>query len=135
LLFSFLFFLFAIFSCFSPCPFSSLSPYCFFFLFMCVGTFSLEQEKDLKRHCNLLQGVGNFGFKQDHNATWKRVWNNKTCYKNAIKFWNFSNEFFFCFYFYFTIFFPFSFMFFLPFLYFIFHNFFSFLICAFFCKF
>jgi hypothetical protein len=24
---------------------------------MCVGTFSLEQEKDLDRHCNLLQGL------------------------------------------------------------------------------
>jgi len=24
---------------------------------MCVGTFSLEQEKDLERHCNLLQGL------------------------------------------------------------------------------
>jgi hypothetical protein len=34
-----------------------------------VGSFSLEQEKDLAKHCSLLQGVGNFGLKKDHNAT------------------------------------------------------------------
>jgi hypothetical protein len=65
---------------------------------MCVGTFSLEQEKDLERHCNLLQRVGNFGFKQDHNATWRQVWNNKTCYKNEKKLGNFSSDFYFIFF-------------------------------------
>jgi hypothetical protein len=43
---------------------------------------------------NLLQGVDNFGFKQNHNATWRWVWNNKTCYKNKIKLGRFSSEFF-----------------------------------------
>jgi hypothetical protein len=34
-----------------------------------VGSYSFEQEKDLAKHCSLLEGVGNFGLKQDHNAT------------------------------------------------------------------
>jgi len=40
---------------------------------MCVGPFSLEQDRDLEKHYSLLQGVGDFGFKQDHNATWRLI--------------------------------------------------------------
>lgn len=36
---------------------------------MCVGSFDLEQDRDLEKHYNLLQGVGKFGSKQDHNTT------------------------------------------------------------------
>jgi hypothetical protein len=61
---------------------------------MCVGSFNLEQNRDLEKHYSMLQGVGNFGFKQDHNATWRSVWNNKTCYKNATKLENFLSEYF-----------------------------------------
>ncbi len=50
----------------------------------------------------MLQGVGNFGFKQDHNATWRSIWNNKTCYKNATKLENFLSESF-CFKFFFYL--------------------------------
>jgi hypothetical protein len=36
---------------------------------------------------------GSFGFKQDHNAMCRHVWNNKTCYKYTTKFESFSSEF------------------------------------------
>jgi hypothetical protein len=37
---------------------------------MCVGveSFNLKQERDLEKDYNLLQGVGSYGLKQDHNA-------------------------------------------------------------------
>jgi hypothetical protein len=39
--------------------------------------------------------VCNFGLKQNHNATWRWVWNNKkSCYKNTTKFASFLIEFF-----------------------------------------
>jgi hypothetical protein len=69
---------------------------------MCVGSFNLEQNRDLEKHYSMLQGVGNFGFKQDHNATWRSIWNNKTCYKNATKLENFLSESF-CFKFFFYL--------------------------------
>jgi hypothetical protein len=88
---------------------------CFFLFFMCVGSFSLEQDKHLEKHYTLLQGVGNFSFEQNHNATKSRwVWNNKTWWKNTAKLENFSTEFlnsfnvlflffyFFCFLFFFS---------------------------------
>ncbi len=54
---------------FSACSFFSCCFSCyFFFFFTCVGTFSLEQERDSKKHCSLFQGVDNFSFKQYHNA-------------------------------------------------------------------
>ncbi len=43
--------------------------------------------------CYFFLYFGSFGFKQNHNATCRHVWNNKTCYKNATKFGNFSSEF------------------------------------------
>jgi hypothetical protein len=36
---------------------------------MFVGSFNLEQNSDLEKHYNLLQGVGKLGSKHDHNAT------------------------------------------------------------------
>ncbi len=65
---------------------------------VCVVSFSLEQEMDLKKECSLLQGVDGFGLKQNHNPTWRRIWNNKTYYKSATKLGSFSNEFFFVFF-------------------------------------
>jgi hypothetical protein len=42
----------------------------------------------------LLQEFGSFGLKDDHIATWRRVWNNeKSCYRNATKLGSFSSEF------------------------------------------
>lgn len=37
---------------------------------MCVGveSFYLKQERDFKKDYNLLQGVGSYGLKQNHNA-------------------------------------------------------------------
>jgi hypothetical protein len=74
---------------------------------MFVGTFNLEQERGLENVCVCNFGfeqerglesvcVCNFGLKQNHNATWRRVWNNKkSCYKNTTKFASFLSEFFF----------------------------------------
>ncbi len=93
-LLTFLSFFLVVFSCFSPCPSSSLSPCYFFFFSTCVGIFSLEQERDSKKHCTLFQGVDNFSFKQYHHTMWRQVWTNKTCLKNVTKFGNFSSEFF-----------------------------------------
>jgi len=72
---------------------------------MCVGveSFYLKQERDFKKDYNLLQGVGSYGLKQNHNAMWRQVWNNKTPYNNATKLGSFLGEFFW-FYFYISFF-------------------------------
>jgi hypothetical protein len=44
---------------------------------------------DLEKDYNLLQGVGSYGLKQDHNAMPRQVWNNKTPYNNLAKAWEF----------------------------------------------
>lgn len=96
-LFFFLIYIFIVFSClFSccfACPFPSLSFYCFFFFFMC-WELQFEERNGFGERLYLLQEVGNFGLKEDHNATWRSVWNNKkSCYKNATNVGSFSIEF------------------------------------------
>jgi hypothetical protein len=74
-----------------------------------------EKRKRFGERLYLLQEVGNFGLKEDHNATWRWAWNNKkSSYKKATKLGSFPIKFV-CFFFFFLVFLSYAFI---PFLFF-----------------